>query len=151
MLLALPSDCPLCKEWQWSAGDIVYFKNWDMLFLIDFASPNGVSAVKLNSLTPTFEINPDVPINDAIRPIPSQRQLQDIAKKTIEEKYKQDFIDHGLPEKWDDWRLLIDFYNVIHDSFYRVFHPGEYTFEMMWLQYLMWISDKRRWNGEKWV
>lgn len=121
MVLALPDE--FFEGWEWKAGDKVYARNWNMEFLVSFVSPNGVSATKLNNLTPTITINPDVPINENIRPILSQEQLQKISKL--------------------DWDLY--YYDLLK-------RYSDYdTAEQAGLAMIMYAKYAKKWDGEAWL
>lgn len=132
MILALPDE--FYEGWEWKAGDEVYARNWNMEFLVSFVSPNGVSATKLNSLTPTVTINPDVPINENIRPIPSQEQLQQI----------MDMSPIGFIE---------DFYEYAQDPLHEGMDASIFYIDLncFTLAYVMDRKYKKYWDGESWI
>jgi hypothetical protein len=137
MVLALPLD--FFKDWEWQEGDHLLHKELGS----DQWYERTIGELEVSRNTILYRvIDYHDTLEGDIRPLPSQRQLQDMAKKVLTEKHNVEF---------DDWRLLVDFYNVTRDSFFRVFSPINYTLDVMWLQYVVHRMYNKRWDGEQWA
>jgi hypothetical protein len=138
MVLALPAEFFRGRDYK--LGDTILIKGhldnkWHVGHIGDYVIEDGEVGTIQGEECEFYIENRD------LRYLPNQKQLQDMAKKAL-------FYEHGL--EFDNWKLLVDFYHVTHDSFFRVFSPTEYTLDMMWLQYVVKILFNKKWNGEKW-
>jgi len=142
MVLALPDD--FFKGWQWQAGDraiifhgkeisilgkqneyIWYYDRGELVFSIDFIK-NDIAMVHVNDL----------------RPIPSQKQLQDML---ISPKLQP----HS--NLWTIFRTFEDFFRSETMRFHNLGIALDDSFEMLWLKYVMQTKFKAEWRDGNWI
>jgi len=131
MLLALPSDCPLFKELRIQRGDHVLFKN--EVYLITKQTEDYNLAVSEDYKTIR------VPIDEyrfwGFCPILSQEQLQTICMKASH------CDAHDLLRFFEAWLYKDDIQPVVKFE----------DFRDLWLQYTMWVLERKEWNKGEWT
>jgi hypothetical protein len=117
MVLALPDE--FFKDWKWEDGDAFLYKmdgDWIESYIGQYAIENNV--IMEPNLVEYF-----IPVEGEIRPLPSQKQLQEIS---------------GL-----DWDL---YYHDIVKNY------SEYdSAEQAGLARVMYVKYHKKWDGEKWI
>lgn len=140
MILVLPDE--FFKDWKWQVGDraitlnhknreamVVAFNVWSDPKIIHVLFFGMEGYTYLQSL-------------EFLRPLPSQRQLQDM------------LIDPKNPIDLEVWKLLEEFQKFVSAELIRHHERGVYlenSFDVFWLKFVMFYKYKMLWKREAWV
>lgn len=148
MVLALPDE--FFSGWEWKEGDKGILDGEEVLFLgnireIAWYYGRGEFEFSINHIMHDIAM---CTLKD-LRPLPSQRQLQ--------EKLHKHFIGCMVSVSDDDkyvyYYMLAGFEqfvkNTIEQETFDVMK--EFDLDCLWLLYAMWLLYDKKWDGEKWI
>ena len=130
MVLALSPK--FFEDWQWKEGDVFLHKELGS----DFWNEKVIGNHTVSGNTVMYIVGEYEDVLDGeIRPLPSQKQLQNICMNLIQCSPQEllRFFEAWLYE--DEIRPVVDFED----------------FDDLWLKYTVWVWSRQEWDGEKWA